>query len=401
MALRRNRDFVLLQTGQLLSSLGSSLSGVAYPLVVLSLTHSPPKAGLVAFARALPSPLFGLPAGALADRVDRRVVMLAADVGRAAALAALALVVAFDPVYWPIPLLAFAEGTGDAFFGASAPGATRAVVPIEALPAAVSVQQGRSAAVGVAGPPLGGVLFGVGRALPFLADAVSYAFSFAALLAMLTPFQQPRERRRMRLRAQLAEGFRFLWSQPFLRATAFLYAVGNFTIPAYLFVLVVVGRRHALTGGEIGVLLAVFSAFVFLGSLLSPAVSNRLSVRTIVLLELYTGLGALVYVAWPNVYVLTAGLLPQAIVLPITDSVVIGRRIAMTPDRLLGRVEAVRTTLARTAQPLGPLVAGLLLGAVSGRATVAVLGVLTAGLAVCGTASRALRSPPALAEVAS
>ena len=401
MALHRNRDFVLLQTGQLLSSLGSSLSGIAYPLVVLSLTHSPPKAGLVAFARVLPSPLFGLPAGALADRVDRRVVMLAADVGRAAALAALALVVAFHPVYWPIPLLAFAEGTGDAFFGASAPGATRAVVPVEALPAAVSVQQGRSAAVGVAGPPLGGALFGVGRALPFFVDAVSYAFSFAALLAMRTPFQQPRERSRIRLRAQLAEGFRFLWSQPFLRTTAFLYAVGNFTIPAYLFVLVVVGRRHALSGGEIGVLLAVFSAFVLLGSLLSPAVRNRLSVRAIVLLELYAGLGALAYVAWPSVYVLAAGLLPQAIVLPITDSVVIGRRIAMTPDRLLGRVEAVRTTLARTAQPLGPLVAGLLLGMVSGRATVAVLGVLTAALAVCGTASRALRSPPALAEVAS
>jgi Major Facilitator Superfamily len=401
MALRRNRDFVLLQAGQLLSSLGSSLSGVAYPLVVLSLTHSPPKAGLVAFARALPSPLFGLPAGALADRIDRRVVMLAADVGRAAALAALALVVAFDPVYWPIPLLAFAEGTGDAFFGASAPGATRAVVPVEALPAAVSVQQGRSAAVGVVGPPLGGALFGIGRALPFLVDAVSYAFSFAALIAMRTPFQQPRERRRVRVRAQLAEGFRFLWSQPFLRTTAFLYAVGNFTIPAYLFVLVVVGRRHALSGGEIGVLLAVFSAFVFLGSLLSPAIRNRLSVRAIVLLELYAGLGALAYVAWPSVYVLAVGLLPQAIVLPITDSVVLGRRIAMTPDRLLGRVEAVRTTLARTAQPLGPLVAGLLLGAVSGRATVAVLGVLTAGLAVCGTASRALRSPPALAEVAS
>src|SRR5262249_61080030 len=118
---------------------------------------------------------------------------------------------------------------------------------------------------------------------------VSSASSFAAVLAMRTPFQQPRERRRVRMRAQLEEGFRFLWGQPFLRTTAFLYAVGNFTIPAYLFVLVVVGRRHALTGGEIGVLLAVFSASVFLGSLVSPVVRNRLSVRAIVLAELYAG----------------------------------------------------------------------------------------------------------------
>src|SRR3954451_16760209 len=102
MALRRTRDFLLLQTGQLLSSAGSSLSGVAYPLLVLSLTHSPPKAGLVTFARVLPSPLFGLAAGAVSDRVNRRPIMLAADVGRAVALGALAHVFAFHPVFWPI-----------------------------------------------------------------------------------------------------------------------------------------------------------------------------------------------------------------------------------------------------------------------------------------------------------
>src|SRR5947208_3999129 len=183
MALGRNRDFLLFQAGQLLSSTGSSLSSVAYPLLVLALTHSPPKAGVVAFARLLPSPLLGLLAGAAADRWDRRRMMLAADAVRAAALALLALVVAFRPAYWPIPLLAFVEGAGDAFFSAGATGALRAVVPASELPAAVSVQQARLATVGVGGPPLGGALFGVGRAVPFAADACSYAFSFAALLA--------------------------------------------------------------------------------------------------------------------------------------------------------------------------------------------------------------------------
>ena len=72
----------------------------------------------------------------------------------------------------------------------------------------------------------------------------------------------------------------------------------------------------------------------------------------------------------------------------------------MTPDRLLGRVEAARMTIARTAPPLGPLVAGLLLGAVSSRTTVALLACVSAALAVCGTASHALRAPPPLAEVA-
>jgi predicted MFS family arabinose efflux permease len=394
MALRRNRDFVLLQAGQLLSSVGTAFSSVAYPLLVLALTHSPAKAGLVSFARLLPVPLFGLVAGIAADRWPRKPQMLAADAVRAGAMGALALLVALHPVFWPIPILAALEGAGDAFFSSSAAGAMRAVVPESELPAAVSIQQGRLAAVGVGGPPLGGVLFGLGRAVPFAADAVSYACSFVALLTMRTPFQQPREREPLRLRAQLAEGFHFLWREPFLRATTLLYGVGNVTIPAFLFVLVVVGRRHGLSGGEIGVLLALFSVFVLVGSLVSSFARRRLSVRAIVLAELYAGVATIAFVVWPNVFVLGGALLPQAIVLPITDSVVVSRRIAMTPDRLLGRVEAVRTTLARIASPLGPLAAGLLLASVSSRATVAVFASFSVLLALAGTATRALRSPP-------
>jgi MFS family permease len=400
MALRRNRDFVLFQAGRLLSSTGSAFSSVAYPLLVLSLTNSPAKAGLVSFARLLPVPIFGLVAGVAADRWPRRPLMLASDAVRAAAMGSLALVVVLHPVFWPIPILAAIEGAGDAFFEAGAAGALRAVVPASELPAAVSVQQGRSGAVGVVGPPLGGALFGLGRAVPFAADAISYACSFAALLAMRTPFQQPRERETLRLRAQLGEGFHFLWREPFLRATTLLYGIGNVTIPAFLFVLVVVARRHGLSGGEIGILLALFSAFVLIGSLASSLARRRLSVRTIVLAELYTGLATIAFVVWPNVFVLAAALLPQAIVLPITDSVVVGRRLAMTPDRLLGRVEAVRTTLARIASPLGPLAAGLLLASVSSRATVAVFTALSLVLAVFGTASQALRVPPPIEELA-
>jgi MFS family permease len=245
--------------------------------------------------------------------------------------------------------------------------------------------------VGIGGPPVGGALFSLARFAPFAADAVSYAGSFTAIAAMRTPFQQPREVDPAPVRSQVADGFRFLWREPFLRATTFLYGVGNFTIPAFLFVLVVVARRHGFTGGQVGLLLALFSAALLVGSLLSPLVRRRLSLRAIMLLELFAGPVALVYTVWPNPFVLAAALLPQALVLPITDSVVISRRIAITPDELLGRVEAARMTFARLMQPLGPLVAGLLLAAVSSRLTVFVFGAVSAGLAVCGTAARGLR----------
>ena len=396
MRLRRNRDFLLYQTGQLLSAAGSSFSSVAYPLLVLALTHSPAQAGLVSFVRLLPSPLLGLVAGILSDRLDRKRIMLGADLLRALAIGGVAAVVWHGGGFWPIPLLAFVDGAGDAFFFGCSSAVLRSVVPPEQLPEAVSVQQGRSAVVGIGGPPLGGVLFAVARALPFVVDAVSYAFSFVALLAMRTPFQQAREPRPWRIRADLREGFRFLWTQPFLRATTFFYAAGNVTIPALLFVLVVAGRRQGLSGGEVGALLAVFSGGILVGSFLGGLVRRRLSVRGVVLCEAYLGLLTVAFVVHPSIWVLLIAALPQAVVLPITDSYVISHRIAATPDHLLGRAEAVRLTIARSAQPFGPLVAGVLIAAASPRATVACLVALSAAVAVYATSARALREPPPL-----
>jgi MFS transporter len=389
-SLGRNRDFVLLEAGRMLSTAGSSFSSVAYPLLVLSLTHSPAKAGLVAFVRLLPIPLLGLLAGVAADRYDRRRIMLGADVMRALAIGALALVVATDPMLWAIAALAFAEGAGDAFFTASQIGAVRAVVPEAQIPGAIGVQQARSAAVGIAGPPAGGALFGVARALPFVFDAASYVFSFVSLLAMRTRFQETRERGSAGVRTQLAEGFRFLWDEPFVRTTSFLYAIGNFTIPGILFVLVVAARQRGLSGGAVGALLAAFSACVLAGSLASGLVRRRVGARAIILAEQYTGLAAIAFLIRPSVFVLALAILPQAFVLPITDTVVVSRRIAITPDRLLGRVEAVRLTIARTAAPLGPLAAGVLASTVSNRAAVALFVALGVVLAVWATASRSL-----------
>jgi MFS family permease len=398
--LSRNRDFLLFQAGQLLSATGSSFSSIAYPLLVLALTGSPVQAGIVSFARLLPAPLLALPAGVVSDRLDRRRVMLASDAVRAVAIGTLAIIVWRTNVYWPIPLLAFVEGSGDTFFGACLGGVLRSVVPPAALPAAVSVQQGRAAVVGIVGPPAGGALFAVARALPFGIDALSYAFSFAAISAMRTPFQQPRELRPLRIRADLAEGFRFLWTQPFLRATSFFYAIGNFTIPAFLFIVIVAAKRHGLTGGEIGILLALFSACILAGSLLGGAARQRLSLRAVVLLEAYSGLLAVLFLIEPNVYLLLGALLPQAFVLPITDSYVIAHRLAATPDRLLGRAEAARLTIVRTAAPLGALAAGVLVSATSARVAVGVLLAVTFGEAVYATGATALRNPPRLVESA-
>jgi Transmembrane secretion effector len=391
---------MLLQIGQLLSSAGTQTTSIAYPLLVLAVTHSPAKAGIVAFARTLPWALFALPAGLAADRWSRRRLMIAADGVRVLAIGSLAAAILLDRLtFWEVVVVAFVEGSGSALFFGAQPGALRAVVPAHQLPAAAAAETGRQAAVRLAGPPLGGALFGLSRALPFVVDAASYAFSTVSLLAIRTPFQENREPHVSSLRSRLAEGFHFVWSRPFLRTCAFLFGLGNFIGPGVLLALVVIGRQQGLSGGEVGVLVAAFGACLLLGSLVSPLVRRLLPIRAVLLLELWTWLGCAVFLVRPSVYVLTAGILPTALAIPSTDSVVHGYRIAMTPDRLLGRAESVRSLISLLIAPLGPLVAGVLLGTVSARATIAVFAAAGLVLAVWGTLSPSIRAAPSLDEL--
>jgi Transmembrane secretion effector len=398
--LRRNRDFVLLQAGQFLSSAGTQSTAIAYPLLVLAVTGSAAKAGGVAFARTLPMAVLALPFGVAADRWNRRWLLVGADGVRVLAIGSLAVaILGGDVAFWAIVLVAFVEGVGAALFSSAQAGALRAVVPARQLPAAAAAQTGREAGVRIAGPPLGGALFNLAHALPFVVDAASYAFSSASLLAMRTPFQEEREADLSTLRVRLAEGFRFLWSRPFLRTCALLFGLANFLGPGLLLAVVVIGTRQGLSGGAVGLLVAAFGACVLLGSALSPLVRRRLPVRAVLLLELWTWLGCAAFLVWPDVYVLAASLLPTALAIPSTDSVVHGYRIAMTPDRLLGRAEAVRSTISLLIAPLGPLVAGVLLGATSERATIAVFAVVALMLAVWGTVSPSIRAAPSLDEL--
>jgi len=345
-----------------LSSAGTSLTSIAYPLLTLAVTHSAAKTGVVIFVRLVPFGLFSLVAGLAADRWSRRGLMIAADAVRVVAIGILAGLVLTDDVgFWAILSVAFVEGVGATFFVGAEPGALRAVVPRTQLPAAAGAREARRSVVRLGGPPLGGALYGLSRAVPFVVDAVSYAFSTLSLVAMRTPFEEEREREQTPLRTRLAEGFHFMWHQAFLRTTAFVYGIGNFVASAMLLLIVVIGKRQGFSPGEIGALSAAVGVGTLIGSLASPLFRRAFSIRTILLLELWTWLGCWFFVIWPHAYVLAAAITVFGVAAPVTDSVVIGFRLAVTPDRLVGRVESVRTTISLLVGPVGPLLAGLLL----------------------------------------
>ena len=398
--LRRNRDFVLLQSGQMLSTIGSAASQLAYPLLVLALTNSAGRAGVVGFANIVPYALFGLFAGVAADRWNRKRVMILMDLARVLAMTSIVVALSLgDLTFAQIVIAAFVEGTAFVFFNIAEVGALRSVVPPRQLPDAASAEQARFAVVTLAGPPLGGVLFGIGRALPFLADGLSYAFSIVSLLWMRTPFQEERERDTARLRAQIKEGIAFLWSHAYLRTSALIFAGDNFVFQGLFLVLIVISKRHGLSGGVIGALIAGFGVTALAGSFVAPRVARLLSIRTIMLVNQWANALVLIYLLEPTPYVLFASTLPVAFLAPALNSVVIGYRTAVTPDHLIGRVSSVARNLALLAQPLGPLAAGLLLGAYSSRVTILVLGGICVALAAVSTVSPSIRNPPSLKEL--
>ena len=398
--LRKNRDFLLLQSGQVLSTIGSESTALAYPLLILALTHSPAKAGVVGFARILPWALFGFAAGVAADRFPRKAMMITSDIVRASLLTTIVVAVAFHWItFAQITIVAFLEGSMYVFFNIAEVGALRSVVPSAQLPTAAAAEQARFSTVTIIAPPLGGALFGIGRAFPFLAGALSPAFSLGTLLAMRTPFQEERARDEAPLRAQIAEGFRFLWGHAFLRSCALLFTFTNLVFEGMFLVLVVLGRRHGLSGGEIGGLIAIFGVCSLIGSAIAPRIVHALSMRTVVVGAFWIQLGIVGYVIWPSIWVLLISYLPMALFLPSVYAVVIGYRVAITPDRLTGRVNSVARTIALCGAPFGPLGAGVLLSTVSGRTTVTVFAAALLALALAATLSPSIRDAPSLDEL--
>jgi MFS family permease len=398
--LRRNRDFILLQTGQTLSTIGSESTAIAYPLLVLALTHSPAQAGIVGFARIVPWALFGFLAGVAADRFNRKRLMIGSDVVRAVAVSSLVLALAFDLLtVAQIAVVAFIEGTLFVLFNLAELGALRSVVPARQLPAAAAAEQARWSTVALVAPPLGGALFGLGRTLPFVANAISYIVSLASLLAMRTPFQETREKDATPVSKQLAEGFRWLWRHPFFRACALLFAWTNLIFEALFLVLIVVGREQGLSSGEIGALIATFGVCSLLGAVVAPRITRLVSMRTLVIGSLWAQLVFAAFLLKPSVYVLLAGSIPMALFTPAVNAAVIGYRTAVVPDRLTGRVGGVARTTALCLTAFGPLSAGLLLHSLSARATVGIYAAVMLVLCVIGSLNPSIRNAPSLSDL--
>jgi len=397
----RNRDFLLLVSGQAVSSVGSQVSLIAFPLLILALTNSPIQTGLITALRGLPFALFCLPAGALIDRWDRKRVMILCDIGRAIALVSIPVALVFGHLtYIQLYTVSLVEGTLFVFFNLAETACLPHVVMKGQLSAAVAQNEVLYSVSSVIGPALGPILYGIGSTIPFLADGISYAASAFSLFFIKTKFQEERDAEPHKLWAEIGEGMSWLWHNPLVRFIAVL-TFGLITpCSGYVLIIIILARDLHATNVITGLIFAGGGIGSVVGALLVVPLQKRFSFGQLMIGTAWLWvLGWLLYAFALNPWILLAANVVSFIVVPIYMMVQFSYRLALIPDRLQGRVNSVFRLIAFGSQPIGLALTGALLQVMGPIPTVILLAIPQLVLAVAVTFNRHVRHAPPIAEV--
>ncbi len=362
--------FAKLWTAGTLSALGTGLTVVAAPLYVSARTSNALIVSATTGVAMLPWLLFALPAGVLVDRVDRRRLMVAVDWARAAAMGVLAVAILGG---WSsivlLDLVLFLINTGETAFEPAAQSMVPAVVPRHLLERANGwLVGGLTLSRYMIAGPLGGFLFVVAASIPFFANAGTYAASAVLVGLVGGSYRAARPDtagRRTKVRAEVAEGLRWLLRQRMLRTMAILIGLLNITLAAATAVLVLLAKER-LHVGSVGYG-ALFTCMA-VGSLLGSAVGDRVIRRvtatwTIRIGLLVEALTHLTLALATNVYVVGVVMAAFGIHAALWTIVGTSLRQRLTPEHMLGRVSSANLFISAGGNFAGALLGGALAGA--------------------------------------
>jgi MFS family permease len=346
--LLHNKNFLFLWGGQAVSTLGTSISTLALPLLVLALTHEPTQAGLIAALQTIPYVVFGIPAGALVDRWNRKIVMIFCDIARCLAYGSVSFTYALLP---------------------------RIVTPTQ-VSQATGLNTAADSAARILGPGISGFLISLGKttilgaALTYLLDSLSYLVSILSLFCIRIPFQAKRESNKNRsFRKEVGEGLHVTWSDTRIRTLALLVAgTGMFASPSQLAVIVLAQQQLHLDARLIGLILSVGSASGLFGSAIASTIHRRWRVgQTLVGALLVIAIASTVLAIALTPLMLIVGIAFVFLAVPVFDVTQTSYRLTLTNDEFQGRVNSVFQLLFFSSYSFGLAFGGILLGVVGPR----------------------------------
>ena len=399
-----NRDFSLLLSSQLISVIGDQAQFMALPLVVLALTGSATQAGFVLGLGTVAFLAFGLFAGALVDRWDRKTTMIWCELGRTVLTSGVVVAAWLDRLTMPqLYATAVLAGILGTLFQVANTAALPNVVDARQLPTALGYQQSLGSAVNIVGAPLAGALYAVGRTVPFAVNAVSFALSAVSLRLMRAQFQvaRPEVRPRSRLTMEIREGVGWLWREPVVRFLTLVSAADKVRYGAGYLLIITLAQQLGSSPLWIGVVFSGAAVGAMAGALVSDRTSRRFPLGRIAVVMLW--LEAVMfplYALAPNPLLLAAVAAGESLVAPVYAVAMTAHQLSITPDELRGRVTSAVSTLTTGALSIGTLAGGALIGALGAKPLVWLCGAWLFALALLTTANRAVRQAPRAGTVA-
>lgn len=348
------------------SNLADGVLKVGAPLLAVTLTRSPTLVAMVSVVMTLPWLVFALHAGAIADRFDRRRIMLTANLLRGGALALVAAAASLHFMSLPLLLVAMLlGGVAEVFADTSAQSVLPMAVSKDDLPAANGrIMAAQTIGGDFAGAPLAGVLVGILPAAIFGAPALLYSVAGLLLLGMRGSFR-PVTVSSAPLGVDIREGLRYLWNHRVVRVLAISAGLLNMANAALfaVFVLWVVGpeSRMGLSSGAYGLMMTVLAIGSVVGSLTVSRIAKVFGEgRTLVLAWLAGSVLLLVPVLFPS----AIALFPVAFFLGLAslagNVLVVSLRQRIIPEELLGRVNSAYRLIGTGGMPLGAAAGGLI-----------------------------------------
>lgn len=386
-------SFARYWTAAAISSFGSAVTAVAMPVLVVQVLDATPfEVGVVNAAQFVPYALLGLIAGAYTDRWRRKPILVRASFGRALSLGAIPILWLMGILQiWMLVVALMLFGAFSVFGFAATQSLLPRLVPRTKLVSANARLDQTDAAAQTLGPAIGGGLVGLlGAPVAITVDALSYLID--AVLNAGIRVDEPRPDSRSRnLRAEIRDGLQWTYRHRTLgplAASTHVWFLANGAAMTVLSLLAL--RSLGFTAYTFGLLLAAFGITSLIGASIAPRVGGRLgSGRVIILARVaYPIVWLLVYIAPANAIgdvLLFVALSLQGLAAGIENSNEMGYWQALTPDGLLGRVNATRRSVNRTMGALGALIAGLIVGLIGDRSTL--IGVIIGFAAAALTAA--------------
>jgi MFS family permease len=400
----RNRDFQAMWISQFFAAFGKEAAEIAYPLLILATTGSATYAGAVGAVQLVVAGVMSLPGGSLTDRFNRKLIMIVCDVARLVLLTLFAVLVMSDGVnIWLTFAIVILSA---ACLGVSNPAGMAAIkqlVPASQLTQATAQNQIRFFGATVAGPPVGGALFALARALPFFAAALSFLASAVILLLVKKPTQAPRTVETVAApKGSMLDGFKFIAKQPIILILV-LWAMGSnmaFNHSGMFLALIATAQDRGASEALIGTTLAVAGGGGLTGALLAGIVLKYVRPPVIMAYAIWIGPVAAVLLTF------VPGTLPLGIIVAciflragVVGALIYGYIAALVPDNLQGRVIGAVMFVGMIAQPIGIFAVGLIFD-LAGPTWVFVFMAVAGTVFALPTLSKRIRTLPAPEELA-